>query len=1064
MKKKIISIDCICHSITTQVFLFAVIPMLFLSSCADDLMEKIHRTPLMLSAGAVEAVAPSQIQTRAATNIQGSTFDGGETIVAYIVDTDGTHIQDGSGNSHYPASFVTSGPDVATHLNVLTHSPQLYYPLGGKNINIKAYYPSFVTSEDTKFTVKYNQGAERDYKDSDLMYAEKLNQPRSSEIVNLLFTHKMVKFIFNVEGDGANVTIGTPYLTQVNRAIGFNPVTGDVSQLTDGNQDQGDVQLDNGGAIIIPPQTINGNFIGIGMSSVRDGETRTGTATFSLQTPKELESGKVYTVNIVLGHDNLPEEGSSYTYPITKWDDDAGVISIAPAGTTGIGVATPDDEVYTGSEIKPKPEVRFGKNRVLNEGTDYDYQYFNNVHGGKAIVLVVGKGDYTGFSVATSFTITPATSTLTYASDAENWSEGQEQGKVKMKYTYNGKVDNLLTTNTRGEVTIAYNSTDGNVATVNSNGEVTVKGVGTTKITADIAATADWKAAHAEYELTVEERSAVDSSSEISVELDYQGQEYVYDGTTQWKPAVTVSDTYTEDGETKTTVIPDTYYEVSYTDPVNANQNAEVVITFVSGAPYKGTIKKTYAIAKANSNLQVSKTSDMYIALPTNPSVTEANRTRTLSRSFGTVSCSQPTGSEDIATVSVTDNSVTITGKKEGDFVLTLNVAGTDNWTASSQTIHVYVVKSEFLYVYTGYSQRWKCPATGTYLLEVYGGQGGGVSAAMGGYGAKVEGRMALKKDDYLYVNVGQKGLVASTGYCPYNNPSSTNPSPGNSAYVVVPYKAWNGGGALVWGLNHGVAPDITWWVVGDPICGGGGGTDISLGWKNYNANTVDADANKNWYTAEHLLTRIIVAGGGGGALYYTRETGTANGTGGGAWEAETMATTSTMTDPGEGGKINRGGFGGIYQTNRSTYASYTTPYDSRPTGWSGSDGIFGDGGYWYCVEEGGGAGGGGWYGGGSCGQSSANGSGAGGSSYAWTDGVSLNGKALSTYYPKATELANDTYYSIFNNSSVKNPNEDARGFSKLTDCSATANGNGTDDSGESLDGKAKITCVSITD
>ena len=1039
-------------------------------------MDKFSRTPLLLSAGVVESVSPSQIQTRAGTNIQSNNFDANETIAVYIKDTDGNAIQDGYSTTHYPANYTTSSPDATTHLNVLTFSPQLYFPLENKAINIRAYYPSSVTDETDKFTVEYNQGEERNYKNSDLMYAEKLDQARTSEMVNLQFNHKMVKFIFNVEGDGNGISVGAPYLTQIKRAVGFNPQTGQVTDLTDGREDIGDVALDNGGAIIIPPQTISGNFIGIGMTSERDGETRTGTATFSLQTVKELKSGKVYTVNIVLGHDNLPEEGKSYTYPITKWDDDAGVISIAPAGTTGISVATPGDETYTGSEIKPQPEVKFGKYRVLTEGTDYEYQYFNNIHGGKAIVLVVGKGDYTGFSVATSFTINPATSTLTYASDAEDWREGQEQGKVKMKYTYNGKVDNQHTTNTRDEVTISFNSSNGNVATVDANGEVTLKGVGTTTITADIAATADWTAAHAEYKLTVEGRSAEESSSEISVELDYGGQTYVYDGTTQWKPTVTVKDTYTEDGETKTTVVPDTYYEVTYPDPVNANQAAQVVVTFVTGAPYTGSITKTYAIAKANSNLQISKTSDMYIALPTNINVTEANRSRTLTRSFGNVTYSQPEGSDAIATVSVTNTNVTITGVREGDFLLTLNVAEDNNWTASSQTIHVYVVQSEFQYAYTGYSQKWVCPATGTYQLEVWGAQGAsaygvidGVGySALGGYGAKVEGKIELTKGQKLYVNVGQRGQKKKKGYKPSTyptTPTSTNPAPGAGGWAtVVECEGWNGGGAVIWGQGHAVASETPWWVVVDPVCGGGGATDISLDWGNYNSD-VESN-NTTWRNAEHFLTRIIVAGGGGGALFYEREKGTANGTSGGAWEAVTMPTTTTMTDPGEGGKLDRGGKGG---TGSSQGTSQTTAYDGRTTGGAGSCGIFGDGGYWCCVEEGGGSGGGGWYGGGSCGQSAANGSGAGGSSYAWTDNVTFNNKKLSEYYPTASSLvasavSNSNYYNLFVNCGVKNPNEDNRGFKKLTEVTSAESAWGTSNDDSELDGKATITCVSVTD
>lgn len=993
-------------------------------------------------------------KTRAGLTIQGSNFDEGEEISVYINGKTGTEVCN-------PGTFIASAVDPSTSLNTLSHTPQLYYPVGDENVDIKAYYPSFVTNTDRTFTVKTEQGEERDYKNSDLMYAEKLDQKKTSGKVNLLFSHKMVKFVFNVEGDGPNVSIGTPYLTQVKRTIGFDGETGELSDLPEANANRGDVQLDNGGAIIIPPQTISGSFIGIEMSSERDSETRTGTATFSLSTPKELHEGKVYTVNIVLGHDNLPAAGQTYTYPITKWDDDAGVISIAPAGTTGIGVATPDDTTYTGEEFKPKPEVRFGEFRVLTEGTDYEYQYFNNVHGGKAIVLVVGKGDYTGFSVATSFTINPATASLSYASDSQNWREGQEQGKVNMKYTYNGVVDNPLTS--VGEVTTVYDSSNPNVAIVNQEtGQVILKGIGTTKITADMAASDDWTAAHAEYELTVTGRSAEESASDLSVELDYHGQTYVYDGHTQWKPGVTVKDKYNEGGETKETVVPSEYYQVWYPDSIGANEAARVIIDFLpgSGSPYTGSIEGvTYAIAKANPNLTVTNT-DMYIAIQ-DSLITEASRSRTVSTNYGDIEYSWPdnTGAGGIAIVTGSNNQLTIVGKNEGDFILTLTVPDNTNWVGNTVEIPIHVVRSKTEFSYTGYSQRWKAPAKGTYLLEVWGAQGGGVSQASGGYGAKVQAKVLVEKDQYLFVNVGQKGLVANQGYCPYSNPSSTNPSPGNSAYVRDLFHAWNGGGAIVWGLQHGVITNVPWWVVGDPCCGGGGATDISLEWKNYNASSVTS--NTEWNTPEHMLTRIIVAGGGGGALYYTRETGTANGTNGGAWEAGTMTITGNMTDPGEGGKINMGGNGGI-ATDRSTYAAYTVPFDGRPTGWSGSNGIFGDGGYWYCVEEGGGAGGGGWYGGGAAGQSAANGSGAGGSSYAWTDGVTVNGSKLSAHYPTASSLANDTYYSMYKNCTVQNPNQ--RGFQKLTEATAVGNGNGTDDAGISLNGRAKITCISISE
>lgn len=1050
-----------------------------LASCVDDL-SSFTQKQIQLTAGMAAPTSETLATTRAGLNIQSTYFNPGEKINIYIKGENGTEVC-------YPGQFTTEEVDKNTKLNSLKYSDPLYYPVGDEKVNIQAYYPAWVKNTDENFTVKYSQGSEQDYKDSDLMYAERLNQEKTSGEVNLQFSHKLVKFVFNVEGDGTGVTIGDPYLTQVERAIKFDPVTGGVSNYDSDEKDLGNVLLDKGGAIIIPPQTISGKFIGIDMSSVRDGETRTGTAVFSLNSPRTLTGGKVYTVNIVLGHDNVSKnlDGTDYVYPITKWDEDAGVISIAPAGTTGISVADVDDVTYTGDAFTPMPEVKFGEYRVLKspkdypeDQADYEYQYFNNTHGGKAIVLVVGKGDYMGFSVATSFTIKPDTAKLKYKSATDEWLEvdGNEANKVTMTYVYNMKVDNPLVEDV-GEASIVYNSSNTAVATIDkTTGVVTIVGIGTTTISAHRESYSDWTSADAQYELVVKKRDAgSDTSGDIYVTLDQHGQTYVYDGKTSWKPTVVVKEKYTENGETKETTISASHYTVDYPDPINASEEAKVIVKFKEedSTPYSGSITKTYKIAKADPKLTV-KTSEMYVALPTNTNVTEANRSRTVSCDFGNVEYYfTPSGGTElnsdlsqnaVATVSGTNTNLTITGKTAGDFKLTLKVSDNDNWVEDVEEITVHVVQSLFDYSYTGYSQRWVCPATGTYLLEVWGAQGGSASGtkdtqvytAQGGAGAKVEGKLALKKGDVLYVNVGQQGQMKGKGYCPYGAGNEHTDKIAFGQDVRYLFRAWNGGGGIAWGLTNATGTGKMW-LTSDAVCGGGGATDISLDWKNYNTNSVSS--NTDWNTPEHLLTRIIVAGGGGGAFYYSTEFGVANGTSGGAWEAGTMTITTTMTDPGEGGKLNRGGKGAIASsdTERTTAqgAKYTALIDTRPSGWSGSDGIFGDGGYFYCPSEGGGAGGGGWYGGGSAGQHSANGSGAGGSSYAWTS-------SLASHYPKASSLANTTYYKMYSSSTVKNPSE--RSFQYITDAQATADANASSERDTALDGKATITCVSITD
>lgn len=68
-----------------------------------------------------------------------------------------------------------------------------------------------------------------------------------------------------------------------------------------------------------------------------------------------------------------------------------------------VTVASIDNQYYTGSEIKPEPEVKMG-DTTLVKGTDYTLSYQNNVNVGTAYVLIKGMGKYS-FSVSKKFSI-----------------------------------------------------------------------------------------------------------------------------------------------------------------------------------------------------------------------------------------------------------------------------------------------------------------------------------------------------------------------------------------------------------------------------------------------------------------------------------------------------------------------------------------------------------------------------------------------------------------------------------------------------------------------------------
>lgn len=1196
MKKTIL------HTLLALLLVIAATTTPFLLvSCYDNLADSFSLKPLYLNARAEEPTRSAEIQTRAASNIQGSNFDANETIVAYIQDTDHNPIQDGTGAAHWPAFFITSSPDATTHLNILTHSPQLYYPTEDKHISITAYYPSTVTNTQTTFTVDADQtGTDGDnkYKASDLMFANIADQARTTGRVNLNFKHKMVKFLVNVVPDG-DIDIGDVYLTGVNNSIAFDPATGEVTNPT-GNVD---IKLDNGGAVVIPPQVLTGEFIAVHGTARKEGQpTITEPARFSLKydvgsggslTTRTLESGKVYTVNISVGYDNFGK-----TYEIGQWNDNAGVITVATYGSAGFSIVNSsiyaDDDYthdadsydYTGSEIRVKPTVIYGATKVLTLGTDYDLQYFNNVHVGKATVLAIGKNAYEGYAVAASFNINQIPSSLQYTEIDGTTDKTALSVEYVRNYTINPTAETPkdIHLNINGNGTMSYTisrvsgdtTTDvDKVATIDATGVISVKGTGTVLVTANMADDKDYLSSSDSFTLTVTPRSYSEDEGGIrayfvkgdeTVDLDYVPS-FTYDGK-EHKPAIIVEDK-----------VGDTWYDITssctitYPDGgINVNGTARAQI--VLNAPYSGTIIKTYEIVKATPNLRLyeaevsaanllaPQTLELYLASLCTGNNTTCSRTRVAVTDFGTATfrIKPNTGTNSI--FAVTESSVhgatnttsgydknttgvfKATGTATGTVTYQAYVAGTDNYNEAIKEFTVNVVTGYTEYAYTGYTQRWECPADGEYLLEVWGAQGGwtnspsGADFYRGGPGAKVQGKIKLKKGEKLFVNVGQAGITVTKNfnnfsggvdYDAYDDPqvnyanspylpwrttaiasSEVPPQKGdvgmetetNDQKIIKVGFAWNGGGGQVWGLAHHNTYSPSngsrghFWDVRDPLSGGGGATDISLGWKDYNASTPTAAANKKWDTAEHLLTRIIVAGGGSGACYYSNERGAKEGVSGGGGDItyNMMAGygsvySSTNTDAGQGGRLDRGGYGAVHgtggydavdvargwasatSTRNTGRNTYTTPHNAQPTGWSGTDGIFGEGGWYYCVEEGNGAGGGGWYGGGSAGQSGANGVGGGGSSYVWCT-------TLETYYPTAASLwnigknytpttysgtghvsADDRhYYKIYKNSTVTTPKQNS--YRYLYDCSSTPNAN-SGDSSHSVDGYAHITCLS---
>jgi hypothetical protein len=222
---------------------------------------------------------------------------------------------------------------------------------------------------------------------------------------------------------------------------------------------------------------------------------------------------------------------------------------------------------------------------------------------------------------------------------------------------------------------------------------------------------------------------------------------------------------------------------------------------------------------------------------------------------------------------------------------------------------------------FTGDYYSWTASTSGTYVLEVWGAQGGnagygGTVYTFGGKGGYAKGSIALVAGQILNIYVGGQGAG--------DTPTAT------SLYVAG---GFNGGGIGYIGNS----------TSNNRAGGGGGATDVR----------VDGNA---------LSNRVIVAGGGGGGSYYTGY-GTTHypGVGGGSSGGDGYTSSWDISSAyhGKGGTQSAGGAGGTANGGASP--------GSLGQGGASSNSFVGSAG-----------GGGGYYGGGAAGGGMASGGGSG--------------------------------------------------------------------------------------
>lgn len=297
---------------------FLIIAAILIAACHDDSDPEI-----VVSTFVTNGMQPAG--TRAAADIQNSSFDKDEQFNLYIVDNlnNSTKIADNVANA--------TGTNVGTGY---------YYPANGHNVDIYGIYPQSVKYGDTSFSVSTTQtmdaAGRTNYKNSDLMSAKVLNALRQEAAQTLQFTHQLSKVIVSIKRDASLADTETATLTlnsaRTDATIAngvFSAVTGSPADISLGTVTLSSATVYQSLAAIIPPQTIPASgseatdFITITLGSG-------GSFTYQIPSgsPKAFAGGNAYTYTITVGLKEI-----SVTTAITDWN--------APDGnTTAIGGIT----------------------------------------------------------------------------------------------------------------------------------------------------------------------------------------------------------------------------------------------------------------------------------------------------------------------------------------------------------------------------------------------------------------------------------------------------------------------------------------------------------------------------------------------------------------------------------------------------------------------------------------------------------------------------------------------------------------------------------------------------
>lgn len=131
----------------------------------------------------------------------------------------------------------------------------------------------------------------------------------------------------------------------------------------------------------------------------------------------------------------------------------------------------------------------------------------------------------------------------------------------------------------------------------------------------------------------------------------------------------------------------------------------------------------------------------------------------------------------------------------------------------------ITLISKQYEFDYTGATQTFAVPDSGTYLLEVWGAQGGGTDDTMGGYGGYSRGEVYLNAGDTIYVTVGSQGNGTTGGY-----------NGGGNGKDGSGYRSYGGGGATHIAYRTGILTSLSSDRGNILIVAGGGGGSSSNG------------------------------------------------------------------------------------------------------------------------------------------------------------------------------------------------------------------------------------------